>query len=73
MKIVEVTGGLYINLPNKEYHFLLKMKNKGIEKIPRNKLNERNTFIADNLVNYHILDKDNDYYYLRKGVYLDDE
>lgn len=61
MKMVEVIGGLYINMDNEQYIFYKKIvsycrKNK-TDYVPLNKLTERQRIVAQRLVDSHVLDR----------------
>lgn len=69
MRMVEIVGGLYTQLPETEYRFVSRMKEQNIRKIKKEKLTDRAQVIAERLVDLHVLDFDGVYLYLRE-VYL---
>ncbi|ASV44025.1 hypothetical protein PBI_SCTP2_10 [Salicola phage SCTP-2] len=69
MKVVEITGGLKTTLPSMEYRLLKRIIDKNMTIIDSKKLTEKQIILCDSLVEYHVLDKEEDYYYLRE-VYL---
>lgn len=69
MRMIEIVGGIYTQLPEREYRFVRKMIEKKVYKIKKEKLSDRAKVIAERLVDLHVLDYDGVYLYLRE-VYL---
>lgn len=66
MRMVEIVGGLYTQLPETEYRFVKKMIEKSIRKIKKENLSDKAQVIAERLVDLHVLDFDGVYLYLRE-------
>ena len=70
MKVVEVVGGLYTNISEHDLKLVKKMLETKRYKLKKDDLPEKIQFIAQRLVDSHILDFDGEFYYLRE-VHLD--
>lgn len=69
MRVVEVSGGIFTMLPSTEYKFLKRLIDNNKYAINSSDLTEKQLHICNSLVEYHILDKEENYYYIRE-VYL---
>ena len=72
MKVVEIIGGLYMNLSNEQYAFYKGMvrhcRKNSIDRIPINSLNDKQRTVAQRLVDSHVLDRRNGEYIIRTEV-----
>lgn len=70
MKVVEIVGGLYTNVSDHDFRLVERMLEKKRYKLKKDDLPEKTQFMAQRLVDCHILDFDGEYYYLRE-VHID--
>ena len=66
MKTVELISGFTVLVPNREYELLMKMVNSKQKFFNRHKMSMRASALADNLVQHHLLDRDDEKYILRQ-------
>lgn len=71
MKEVELIGGFTVYIPNREYSLLKKIVQSNQTTIKRSSLSPRAATLSDNLVQLHVLDRDDDNYYLRQFSFKD--
>lgn len=71
MKKIEIVGGLLIHIPHDEYKLVRFMKEKKKNKLKKSIISERLYELAQRLVDYHVFDADDNYFYLRE-VYIND-
>lgn len=71
MKEVEMIGGYTVYIPLREYSLLTKIVERNVMTIPRSSLTPRAATLADNLVQYHVLDRDDDNYYVKQFKFKD--
>lgn len=64
MKTVELMSGITVMVPRRAYELLEKIKKSKKDKIRRADLSERVQVIADTLVSHHLLNRDDEYYYV---------
>lgn len=66
MKEVEMIGGFTVYVPLREYALLKKIVDRNLKTIPRSSLTPRAATLADNLVQHHVLDRDDENYYVNQ-------
>lgn len=65
MKEVELSYGATILIPNREFNLLEKMIKSNKKKFPRSSFTPRADVLATRLVDYQVLNRDDENYYLR--------
>lgn len=66
MNSIEMIGGYTVIIPKREFELLLKMVNSNQKIFKRSSLSPRAETLANNLVQYHVLDRDDDNYLIRQ-------
>ena len=72
MNTVELISGFTVQIPNREFELLKKMVKSKKELFKRNSLSPRAPTLADNLVQHHVLDRNDDYYKIRQFTIIKD-
>lgn len=64
MKQVETASGFIVAIPNREYSLLKKIQTSGKKKFKRSQMTPRTEVLASNLVSHHVLNRDDEHFYL---------
>lgn len=71
MKEIEMISGFTVYIPNREYDLLTKMVHSKQNSFKRHTFTPRASQLADNLVQLHVLDRDDDCYHIRQFSFKD--